>query len=288
MGSLPKAAPGTRACPIRAPKNMSARRCTIVLIHGLWVTPLIWEPFFRFYRNLGHHVLAPAWPGLEGSLADLRRDPSGLGVISLGDVLDRYAKIIRSLSEPPVIIGHCYGGLIAQRLSDQGLGAAAVVIAPIPPGGFLVRSFFSRLNLLSVVIGSSGHHRTALPTFVQFRRKFCNSLPESNARHIYDAQVIPAPRRLVLQAAFADFPPDMATTINSGISRRPPLLVIGGGDDVITSGPLCRAICRKQRASSRHSEYKEFPGRSHLIIAEPGWQEVADYALTWSRSHALT
>jgi pimeloyl-ACP methyl ester carboxylesterase len=267
---------------------MSAKRCAIVLIHGLWVTPLIWEPFYRFYGNLGYHVLAPPWPGLKGSIADMRRDPSGLCAIGLADVLDRYAKIIRSLSEPPIIIGHCYGGLIAQLLGDQGLGAVAVIIAPLPPRGLLVRSVFSRLTLLSLVIGFSEEHRTAAPTFTQFRRKFCNSLPESGARHIYNAQVIPASRRMVLQVALADFTSREATSVNCGSSRRPPLLVIGGGADLITSGSLCRAIHRKHRASSRLTEYKEFPGRSHLMIAEAGWQDVADYALTWSRAHAWT
>ncbi len=278
---------GARALFLRASDDMSANRRTIVFIHGLWVTPLIWEPFSRFYENLGYRVLAPAWPGLEGSPADLRREPSGMRAIGLVDVLDRYANVIRDLSEPPIIVGHCYGGLITLYLGDQGLGAAAVVIAPLPPRGFLVRSLFSRLALLSVVIGSSGDRGTVAPTFRRFRRKFCNSLPDSTARRIYDVHVVPAPRQLVLQAAFSGFNRSRpATRGNLGGSRRSPLLVIGGGADLIIPGSLCRAIHRNQQVESRNAEYKEFPGRSHLMIAEPGWQDVADYALTWSRTHA--
>jgi pimeloyl-ACP methyl ester carboxylesterase len=103
---------------------------TIVLIHGMWMTPLSWE----HYRSQGHTVVAKAWPGLEAEHEELRRDPSPLRNISITDVVDHYEKIIRTVDRPPIIIGHSFGGLFAQPLADRGLGTAAVALGTAAPG----------------------------------------------------------------------------------------------------------------------------------------------------------
>src|SRR5688572_1106030 len=105
---------------------MSVRCNTIVLIHGLWLTPLCWEPFRRFFGNLGYHVVAPAWPGITGAVTGLRRDPSGLNGIGCVELVAHYEAVVRGLPEPPILIGHGYGGLVAQLLADRGLASAAV------------------------------------------------------------------------------------------------------------------------------------------------------------------
>ncbi len=265
---------------------MNGRFNTIVLIHDLWVTPLSWEPFYNFYANLGYQVLAPAWPGIERSVADMRRDPSALNGIGVGELVARYAKIVRSLSEPPVIMGHGYGGLIAQILLDQGRGAAGVAIAAFPPKGILLRSLSTCRSLLPALTNPFNRNGTCRLNLPQFRRVFGNTLPASETRRIFAAQAIPAPCRPIFQAAFANFTRRAATTVDFKNPRRPPLLFIAAGEDAIVPPSLGRRILRKHRASPCLSEYNEFPGRSHYIIAEQGWQEVADYALTWALTHA--
>ncbi len=98
----------------------------IVLIHGMWMTPLSWEHWASRYRERGHQVLTPAWPGLEGEPEEIRRDPSPLQGLSIPDVIDHYEKIIRELGRPPIIIGHSFGGLYAQLLLNRGLGSNAL------------------------------------------------------------------------------------------------------------------------------------------------------------------
>ncbi|MEN3311773.1 MAG: hypothetical protein V7645_1102, partial [Actinomycetota bacterium] len=102
---------------------------TIVLIHGMWMTPLSWEHWVSHYTDRGHRVLAPAWPGLDKEPEELRRDPSPLRGIDITDVVDHYDKIIRGLDRSPIIIGHSFGGLFTQLLLDRGLGAAGVALA---------------------------------------------------------------------------------------------------------------------------------------------------------------
>lgn len=259
-----------------------------MLIHGLWVTPLSWQRFSNFYGNLGCRVLAPAWPGIAESVEGMRRDPSGLDGIGIEEMVTHYAQIVRSLTEPPVIIGHGYGGLITQFLVDQGLGAAAVAIDSIPPRGILIRSLPTSVALLSALPHLFHSHGTFLPSFRQFRRAYCNTLPELEARRAYASQAIPAPCRAIVQAATANFRAGAAMTVNFAHPDRPPLLFIGGGADAIVPAGLSRTMFRKHRASPCLSAYKEYPGRSHYIIAEPGWLEVASYALTWALAHSRT
>lgn len=259
---------------------------TIVLVHGLWVTPLSWEPFKRFYENLGHRVLAPAWPGIEGSVADMRRDPSSFNGIGAGEVVDHYAKIIRALPEPPIIMGHSYGGAITQLLIDRGLGVAGVAIDSVPPKGILLLPLSTNLALTPALLNPRTLRGTFLFTFKQWWRVFANTLSDGEARAAYDTQAIPAPGRSIFQAALANFTPGATTTVNFKNPTRAPLLFIGGEKDVIMPASLSRKIFRKHRASPSVTAYKEFPGRSHYLIAEQGWQEVADYALTWAMAHA--
>lgn len=265
---------------------MNTKSRTIVLVHGLWVTPLSWEPFKRYYENLGYTVLAPAWPGLRGSIADMQRDPSGFDGIGAGEVVEHFAKIIRALPEAPIIMGHSYGGCVTQLLLDRGLGAAGVAIDSVPPKGILILPLSTNLSLVPAFLQASTYRGTFLFTFKQWWKVFANTLSEDEARAAYAEQIIAAPGRAIFQAALANFTPNAATTVNFRNPNRAPLLVIGGEKDVIMPAALSRKIYRKHRVSPCLTAYKEFPGRSHYIIAETGWQEVADYAITWAEQNA--
>lgn len=258
----------------------------IVLVHGLWVTPLSWEPFRRRFENLGHRVLAPAWPGIVGSVADMRRDASTFHGIGAAEVVAHYAEIIRGLPEPPIIMGHSYGGCITQLLIDRGMGAAGVAIDSVPPKGILILPLSTNLSLLPAFFQPSTFRTTFLFTFKQWWRVFANTLPESEARAAYAEQVIPAPGRAIFQAALANFTPNAATAVNFRNRNRAPLLFIGGEKDVIMPASLSRKIFRRHSVSPVTTVYKEFPGRSHYLVAEPGWEEVADFALTWAEQNA--
>src|SRR4051812_40897835 len=114
---------------------------TVVLIHGMWMTPLSWEHWISRYTERGHSVLAPAWPGLDREPVELRADPSPLRDLAITKIVDHYDKIIRGLDRPPIIIGHSFGGLFTQLLLDRGLGAAGVALGTAAPKGVLKLPF---------------------------------------------------------------------------------------------------------------------------------------------------
>jgi len=254
----------------------------ILLIHGLWVTPSSWQKFQRYYESLGHKVIASPWPGINKDVAAMRRDPSGLNGIGIEEVVAHYTEIIRSLPEPPIIMGHSYGGLITQLLIDRGLGAAGVAIDSVPPKGILVLPLSTYLALTPAFLQPSTFKKTFIFTFRKWWQVFANTLSESEARVEYEREVIPASGRSIFQAALSNVTPNSLAAINFANNSRASLLFIGGEKDVIMPATLNRKNFKKYRASSAVTEYKEFPGRSHYIIAEKGWEEVAQCALDWA------
>lgn len=261
---------------------------TIVLIHGLWVTPKSWENFKRRYEARGYRVLAPAWPGVVGEPAALRRDATSLHGVGIAEVVAHYEAVIRALPEPPVIIGHSYGGLITQLLLDKGLGDAGVVIDSVPPKGIYVLPVSTYEALTPALANPFNAKRTYLFPFARWWRVFANTLPEAEARVAYAEQAIPASGRAIFQAALSNFTPGSLAAVNFANPRRAPLLVIGGEQDVIMPAALSRKIHARHSASPVRADYTEFAGRDHYLVAGPGWEEVADHALAWAEKHGST
>jgi pimeloyl-ACP methyl ester carboxylesterase len=249
------------------------------------MTPRSWDPFRGFYAQQGYRVLTPPWPGLEGEVEEIRRDPSAMTGLGIAEIVDGYERVITQLDEKPIIMGHSFGGLFVQMLLDRGLGAAGVAIDAAAPKGVL-RLPFSQIRALSPVLLNPANARRAVPLdFEQFRYAFANTMTEREAREAFQLNAIPAPGRIVFQAGLANLNPWAATKVDYRNDRRAPLLLIAGSEDHIVPASVNRANLRKYRRSAATTDFVEFPGRSHLIVAQSGWEEVADHALSWAQKH---
>jgi len=265
---------------------MNKESTTIVLIHGLWLTPRSWESFRAFYEERGYKVLAPAWPRIYGEVEDIRRDPSALAGLGVIEITDHYEQIIKSLDEPPIIMGHSFGGLIVQILLDRGLGAAGVGIDAVAPKG-VFRLPFSALKAASgVLLNPLNYNRVPPFTFEQFRYAFGNNVSNEQARTFYERYAIPGPGRPIFEVATANLNPRAATKVNYGNGKRTPLLLIAGSEDHQVPVSMIRENFKRYARSTAITGFKEFPRRSHLIAIQDGWQEVAEYALSWAQTTA--
>jgi pimeloyl-ACP methyl ester carboxylesterase len=252
---------------------------TIILIPGLWVTALCWEHWVKHYGERGYSVIAANWPGMEGDIQQLRRDPSSFATLGLSDVVDHYEQIIGELETPPIIIGHGFGGLVTQILLDRGWGAAGVAIASAPVKG-IARLPLSVLKLAFSVFAKSHSNKTASLTAEQFHRAFANSLTETESLDAFKRYVVPAPNRVLLQTAFANFAPHAAITVNFRNDTRAPLLLIAGGKDRVTPSSLIKANFDLYRESKAETDYKEYPEQAHFTLLQD--TKVADYVLGWA------
>jgi pimeloyl-ACP methyl ester carboxylesterase len=253
---------------------------TIVLINGLWMTALCWELWVQHYTDKGYCVIAANWPGMEGDIQQLRRDPSTFTGLGLPEVVDHYEQIIRDLETPPIIIGYGIGGLVTQILLDRGWGAAGAAIASAPVRG-IARLPLSMLKLVFSVLGNSFNSDETIPlTAKQFRRAFANSLTESESLDAFNRYTVPAPNRVLLQTAFANFSPHSPATVNVRNDTRAPLLLVAGGKDRATPSSLIKANFDFYRESKADTDYKEFPDQTHFSLLRE--TKVADYVLGWA------
>lgn len=253
----------------------------IVFVHGAWVGPRCWDSMRAHYAQKGLTSIAPSWPEDDRPYEALRAQPTeALARIGVQEIADHYERIIRALPRPPLLIGHSFGGLIVQILNSRGVGTAGVAIDSAPPKGIFPTPGAVRasLGVLSTFLGWRKVLRIGYPAFVH---GFVHQLPEAEQRRAYEEHVIPTPGRPFFQAAFAPF--IRATAVDFTKRDRPPLLLTSGANDRTVPAAMNRANHRAYAKSGAITDLIELPNRSHWVIAEPGWEELADRSLEWAQ-----
>jgi pimeloyl-ACP methyl ester carboxylesterase len=259
---------------------------TVVLIHGLWMTPLSWEKWEAHFRDRGFNVVNRGWPGLERDIEDLRNDPQAVAGLGVTEIVDHYEAIINELDRPPIIMGHSFGGLMTQILIDRGLGASGVSLSSAPAKGVIFLPFSTLKVSFPALSNPLNYHRATALTEEQFHYAFGNTLSEEESRTVYERYAVPGPDHVLFQAALANFNPHAATMVDFHNDSRAPLLMIAGERDHVSPPSVVMANFKLYGKSKAVTEYKEFPDRSHYILGQDGWQEVADFALDWAVDHA--
>jgi pimeloyl-ACP methyl ester carboxylesterase len=260
---------------------------TVVLIHGLWMTPRSWEEWVPYYETRGYRVVTPGYPGFEVEVEELRANPSLISDLTVPEVVAHLAGVITDLDRPPIVMGHSFGGTLTQLLLDRGCGADGVAINSAPTEGVRVNPP-SQIKSLFPILKSPANRRKAVGfTPEEFQYAFTNTLSEEDSLKVYDRYHIPAPGNWVwAYGLIANFKPGhQETWVNYKNDSRVPLLFIAGGADHIMPASVNRSNA-KHYTSKTITEVYEFPGRSHWTCGEPGWEKVADHALDWAVAHA--
>jgi pimeloyl-ACP methyl ester carboxylesterase len=256
---------------------------TILLIHGLWMTPLSWEHWVTRYESRGHRVLALAYPGFEAGVEALRKDPTPIEKVTVPATVEYFESEIEKLERPPIIMGHSFGGLLTQILLDHGYGAAGVAIDSAPTEGIRVSPPSQVRATFPILKNPANRHKAVGFTPKQFHYAFTNNLSEEESAKVYERYHIPAPGSWVWDPVLANFTPGHQDTyVDFKNDDRAPLLFISGGEDNIMPAAVNESNMHHYRRSKAITDYKEFPQRSHFTVGEEGWEEVADYALDWA------
>lgn len=254
---------------------------TILLIHGAWLNAASWAGFKARYEAKGYTVIAPDWPHDERTPAELRAAPHPeLRKVGIEAIMARYQDVIRTLPEQPIIIGHSAGGVFTQMLLDRGFGAAGVAINPAPTKGAPLGPH-SIVSALPVFLAFGFWRRTLSMSRKFFGRRFAQTLPAAAIDAAYDRYIVPTPGKV-----YWDGIVNPAGKINWKNPARAPLLLIGGGKDLIADASMTRAIFKRQRRAGSKTELKIYPDRSHWTCLDTGWEQVADFALDWAVRHA--
>jgi pimeloyl-ACP methyl ester carboxylesterase len=258
---------------------------TIVFIHGLWMHSSSWQRWMDYFTDQGYKTLNPGWPGDGSTVAECRSNPAAIANRGVTEIVDSYAKVIATLPEPPIVIGHSFGGLIAQILQSKNLASGCIAIDPAPMKG-VWQLPLSVLKASFPVLGNPFNFKKANSlTFKQFCYGFANAISDKEAKELYDRYTIPAPCKPLFQAATATFI-GSETQVNSENKTRGPLLITGGSKDNQAPPVLGKASVKKYN-SSVVSDFKLFEGRGHSIAIDSGWKEVAEYTHTWLKKNGL-
>jgi alpha-beta hydrolase superfamily lysophospholipase len=253
----------------------------VVLIHGLWMTPLSLEYWANHYTERGYSVYAPSWPGMERDVRALRRAPESYADIGFKQIVDHYEKLVIDLEHAPILIGHSFGGLVVQALLDRGLGCCGVAIASAPIKGIWTLPY-STMRVVTPQLLTMHSHRCAALTPAQFHYAFMNTSSREESFLTYQRYAVPGSDRVLLQTELANFNPFAETAVNTRRNNRAPLLLIAGSEDHLIPPRIVKANFHAYRHSTAVTEYKEFPGRTHFIIGQSGWEEVANFTFRWA------
>jgi pimeloyl-ACP methyl ester carboxylesterase len=252
-----------------------------VFIHGLWLLPSSWDRWAAVFEEAGYSALAPGWPDDPETVAEANADPTVFAGKSVGDVADHFDAVVRTLDLSPIIIGHSFGGLLAQILAGRGLVRASVAIDPAPFRGVLPLPI-SALRSASPALTNPANYNRAVPlTYEQFRYSFANAVDEAEAHQLYETYAVPAPGKPLFQAASANLNPWTEVKVDSTNPERGPLLIISGEKDNTVPPSIANASYKRQKRNEGVTEFVQMPGRGHALVIDSGWREVADTALAF-------
>jgi pimeloyl-ACP methyl ester carboxylesterase len=255
----------------------------VVFVHGLWLLPSSWDRWAAAFEEAGYTALTPGWPDDPETVGEANAHPEVMAHKTVGQVADHFDQIVRGLTMKPAIVGHSFGGLLAQILAGRGLSAATVAIDPAPFRGVLPLPF-SSLKSAWPVLGNPANRNRAIPlTFEQFRFGFANAVSEDEAKELYATFAVPASGAPLFQAATANLNPWTEAQVDTENPNRGPLLIIDGEKDNTVPWAIANASFKLQQRNDAVTEIVMVPNRGHALTIDSGWREVADTALAFIR-----
>jgi pimeloyl-ACP methyl ester carboxylesterase len=259
----------------------------VLFIHGLWLHATSWAPWQERFRAEGYEPMAPGWPGDGETVAASRENADAIGDHGIDDVVEHFAGIIGALPERPILIGHSFGGMVAQKLLGQDRARAAIAIDAAQIKGVLPVPLSALRATLPVFKNPANKHRAVSLTAEQFRFAFGNAVSGEESDELFERWTIPAPGRPLFEAASANFNPHSPAKVATDNQHRGPLLLIASGKDHTVPESVTRATLKQYRHSEAVTDIMTFSDRGHSLTIDSGWPEVADTCLRWLKEQAL-
>jgi pimeloyl-ACP methyl ester carboxylesterase len=253
----------------------------VVFIHGLWLLPSSWDRWAAVFEEAGYTALTPGWPDDPATVEEANANPEAFAGKTIEQVADHVASLIGQLTQRPAVVGHSFGGLLAQIIAGRGLAAASVAISPAPFRGVLPLPISSLRSSAPVLSNPANRNRAVPLTFEQFRYAFANAVGEDEARQLYETYAVPAPGAPLFQAATANLNPWTEAKVDSKNPDRGPLLIISGERDHTVPWAISNASFKKQQRNDGVTEIESVPDRGHALTVDSGWRAVADKALAF-------
>ncbi|MBB2903364.1 pimeloyl-ACP methyl ester carboxylesterase [Kineococcus radiotolerans] len=282
----------------------AAVRVPVVFIPGLWIHSTAWQPWVDLFTAAGYAASAPGWPGQADTVEATRAHPAAMAGWGIDDITERYARYLTTLVTltgqtsqagqttgtlrnaqafqipRPILIGHSFGGLVAQKLLARGAAAAAVAIDPAPIKGVRALPLAQIRSALPVLRKKANAEQAVALTRRQFRYAFANAVSRAEADDLYARWAVPGPGRPIFELTAAKKDLAGPTQVPTDDGDRGPLLILGGGRDHTVPEVVARQAAKLYRPG-RNTEYRKLNGRGHSLVFDSGWHSLAETVLTW-------
>lgn len=266
---------------------MSSVATPLLFIHGLWLHSSSWDPWVELFSEAGYAAKAPGWPGALRSIPHSRSNARTVANHGINEVVDHYTELINRLPAKPILVGHSFGGMVAQKLLGQDKAVAVVAIDAAQIKGTLTLPLSALKVALPLIRRRSNRSRAVSLTRKQFQYAFGNTLTVEESDALYEKWSIPAPAKPLFEAAAARFSLQSPVSVDTKNESRGPLLLIGGGQDHAVPKSITRATFKLYRGSSATTDLQIFPDRGHSLTIDSGWRDVADATLGWLEDQNL-
>jgi pimeloyl-ACP methyl ester carboxylesterase len=256
----------------------------VLFIHGLWIHSAAWQPWLDLYTTAGYHPIVAPWPGDASTAAATRLNGAAVAGAGIAEITNAYAAVASRLDTKPIVIGHSFGGLVAQKLLAQGLASAAIAIDPGPMKGVTKLPLAQIRSAIPVISKKRNRTGSVMLTQRQFRYRFGNAVSRHESADLYRKYAIPGPGLPLFEATGAKKDAHSPTIVDTRVRDRGPLLITGGELDHVVPEVVTREAFSLYDGSGAQTDYKVFAGRGHSLPFDSGWHEVADYTLAWLKA----
>ncbi len=256
-------------------------RTPVVFIHGLWLLASSWARWSELFEQHGYAALAPGWPDDPETVEQARANPAAFAGKTVGRVVEHLDRVLGGLERKPVLVGHSFGGLLAQILAGQGLAEVTVAIDPAPFRGVFALPVSALRAARPVLVNPLNRRRAVSLSYPQFHFAFANAVSELEARDLYETFAVPAPGAPIFEAALANLNPLTELRVNTENPARGPLLITSGERDNTVPWAIANGAYKRQARNSGVTEISEIPDRGHALTIDSGWREVAEQVLAF-------
>jgi pimeloyl-ACP methyl ester carboxylesterase len=247
-----------------------SRRKPLLFVHGELTGSWLWERYLGYFAGRG-------W---EGHALNLRNhfwsQSATPGELSFDSYVEDVAAVMGRIGPNVVLVGHGMGGLLSLKAAERMPAAALILLSAEPPRDLRQSARLHELRDIPELYGKSVIGWETLPEKLQRDHRDLSLGDVLRIQHLlgqkaYESGVA---RRQVLQGVSVD-----RRAIESI-----PKLVIGAGLDAYVSEPASAEL-----AGWLEAQYEPFGAHSHfgLVMAESGYQQVADVVRAFLETHRL-
>jgi non-heme chloroperoxidase len=268
-----------------ADANASGKQ-PVMFVHGLWLLASSWDRWRAHFAELGYATIAPGWPDDPATVEEARAHPEVFADKSLSVISAHFEAAATALTRKPIVIGHSFGGVLAQMVAGKGLAAATVAIDPAPFRGVVPLPFSALKSASAVIANPANYHRAVALTFEQFNYGWTNALDAAEAKQLYEEFHVAGSGMPLFQAAFANLNPWTEDKVDTKNPARGPLLFISGERDNTVPWSIVSASYERQKRNTGLTDIISIEKRGHSLVIDSGWKTVASISAEFVQQHA--